>query len=1271
MISSLFAPLSPCRRKWISRLVFYGAALAALAFFGVVVALRWWVLPEISQYRTAIEAQLSRSAGQKIAIGGIQANWRGIRPHLNLSQVVIHDKAGLPSLAFDGVEATLSWHTLYAFELRLHDLEIFRPRLEIRREANGLIYVSGIAVNDPNTPHGFGDWLLRQDSVHIHHASVEWRDNLRGAPPLVLTDVGLLLEGGGSRHRFGLLASAPAELASTLDVRGDLRGDSLDQWQTWSGSLYANLGDTNISAWSAWVDLPYRINQGHGGVQLWSAIKAGHPSVVSALVKLQGVKTRLGKNLPELDLARLTGRLSWRELPRGFEMEAKQIEVDAGSGRQFSSQSLLARFQVAEGKTPEQGEFHAATLDIAPLLALSEYLPLSDAQRTKLKEWSPQGRFKSLDLAWEGAHESPYKYSFKSEFQKLGIQAVGKVPGFNNMSGTMQADEQGGKLKLEGRQATLAMPLVFRHLLQFDDLSATAAWRIKNQRVSFDLDKAKFANAHLSGSVTATYQSSPGNAGHLDLSGALTRGDGREVYQYIPRVVGDDTYLWLKDAVLNGGSDDVRVKVKGALDRFPFDNDRDGIFQITAKVKDAALRYVPGWPQLDNIQAYLDFHGKRMDISASGEMLGTKLSRVKVVIPDLIPHEVVMEIDGEAQGATASFLRFIEDSPVGQSIDHFTQPMKAEGNGKLILSLRMPMLHLENSRVVGSYQFAANKIRMNAQGPMLDQAAGKIDFTDSSLTIPRITGQSLGGPVTITATPAPGGVVRVTAGGRFTAVGLQQAYPGVLTQRLKGGSEWSASIALRKTAANFTLVSNLTGLASDLPYPLAKTAQESMPLKFERRMLEGNRDGLDLSVGRALSAHLVRDTDGEEVTIEKGTVMLGGAPAPTPVRDGIWVDGELEKLDADAWRSLAPASGNSALNVPMGGVHLKIKALDFLGRRFSNLNLNAWTQRDTWQATLNSDEMQGGDISWREHDGGKLVARFKQLTFPEALPARGVPVAGGRDIDLPALDIVIENAQLKKINLGKLELQARKQGADWLIERLRMINPDATFNADGVWQSWLAQPSTKLNMELETKDVGKLLARAGHPDRIKSGTAKMSATLSWRGSPQDFNLASLSGEMKLDAHRGQFLKVDPGVGKLLGLLSLQSLPRRLTLDFRDVFSDGFAFDNMVGVMSVNQGVIKTNDFVMQGPAAVVTIIGSTDLAKETQNLRVKVVPGVSDSVSLVAFLGGPAVGIGTFILQKIFKDPLGQIVAYDYDVTGTWENPVVTKAKTETTEFAQ
>jgi uncharacterized protein YhdP len=192
--------------------------------------------------------------------------------------------------------------------------------------------------------------------------------------------------------------------------------------------------------------------------------------------------------------------------------------------------------------------------------------------------------------------------------------------------------------------------------------------------------------------------------------------------------------------------------------------------------------------------------------------------------------------------------------------------------------------------------------------------------------------------------------------------------------------------------------------------------------------------------------------------------------------------------------------------------------------------------------------------------------------------------------------------------------------------------------------------------------VGKFLARMGYPDQINRGTARLKGDLSWRGSPGFFNLATLSGHFQLEAHGGQFLKVQPGIGKLLGLVSLQSLPRRLTLDFRDLFSEGFAFDNIAGSMHLNNGVLATNDFVMQGPAALVNMVGVTDLAKETQNLRLKVVPVVGESVAVAsAFLGGPVVGVTALLLQKLLKDPVGQMISYEYQVTGSWDNPQVSK----------
>jgi len=1256
------------------RILFYAVMAWVLFFASVVVALRWWILPNIDQYRPDIEVRISQALGQKVAIAKIESGWLGLRPHLKLDQVVVHDAAGLPRLTFERIDAILSWHSLLLAEFQFHRLDLTRPRFDITREPNGLIFVKGFtsAINDPSTPHTFSNWILRQESIQLNHAILEWHDNLRGAPPLLLTDVGLRLKNNGKRHRFGFVATAPQELASTFDLRGDLKGGSFDHWELWAGTLYADLGKTDIAAWRPWLDLPYRVSQGHGAMQLWTELTQGRLVSVSALVQLEKVRTRLGQKLPELDLAQLSGHLAWRELPRGFAFESKAMELDAGAGRRIRTKNLLGRYEAADAKHLEQGEFRAENLDIAPLLALSEYLPLSDAQRARLQEASPQGAFKRLALAWNGPPEAPQEYHVKGEFSNLGIRALGKLPGFTNVSGEVEADPQGGTLKLSGKRAQLDMPLVFREAMQFDGMEVAANWRIKNRRMRLNIDKMNFANAHMQGAVSGSYENSVDGAaglGVVDITGRLTRAEAAAAYQYMPRVAGEKTYEWLKAALVQGKSDDVRIRLKGRLDHFPFIDDREGVFQVTAKVRDGVLQYVPGWPRIEQVQASLDFHGARMDVSnAQGKIFDTRIVRAKIAIADLAHHDPVIEVDGETQGPTMDQLRFVNESPVAQSLDSFTAQMRAEGSGKLALSLRLPIQRLQDTRVAGNYQFQANKIGLTLNAPALEQAGGRLEFSESGIVIPKITAQLLGGPVSISSRTTPDGVVRLGIAGRVSAEGLLKAFPGPFAQRLKGGANWSASVAVRKQAVNLVLVSNLVGLGSELPYPLGKAASDSMPLKFERRYFDAAHDALNFDLGKQLKAQFLRDTAGEEAQITKGKISLGDGDA-TPTQAGVWVDGELEKLDADLWRSIIYASEDEPPLLPLSGIQLKVKALDFLGRRLNNFTLNGVAQQDAWQATVGSDEMQG-EVNWRERDGGRLVARFQRLMYPDAAPPRGVQPAGGHDLNLPALDIVIDEMQLKNASLGKVELLANKQGDDWRIERLRISNPDATLNADGFWQSWLAQPQSKLALDLDVNDVGKFLARMGYPERIRGGTAKFNGNLSWRGSPQDFNLATLSGDMKLEARRGQFMKVDPGVGKLLGLLSLQALPRRLTLDFRDVFSEGFAFDTILGVMNVNQGVVSTNDFVMQGPAAVVSMTGTTDLARETQNLRVKVVPVVGDSVSLLAFLGGPVAGIGTFIISKLLKDPLGQIAAYDYAVTGTWENPVAVKVERKSKEDA-
>jgi uncharacterized protein YhdP len=313
-----------------------------------------------------------------------------------------------------------------------------------------------------------------------------------------------------------------------------------------------------------------------------------------------------------------------------------------------------------------------------------------------------------------------------------------------------------------------------------------------------------------------------------------------------------------------------------------------------------------------------------------------------------------------------------------------------------------------------------------------------------------------------------------------------------------------------------------------------------------------------------------------------------------------------------------------------------------------------------WIANVSSKEL-AGEIAWRPEGLGRLIARLKYFSLPDATPGRKDEPPPR---DLPALDIISDKLILDGKDFGKLELVALNKLLDWRIEKLVLTGPESTLTADGVWQSWRLQPRFNVNLTgLEVRDIGKYFDRLGYPKTVQGGTAKLSGKLSWAGSPQSIDLATLSGDLELEAREGQFLKAEPGAARLIGVLSMQSW---ITLDFRELYGKGFAFDSIATKASLSNGMLSTDDFHMRGPSAQVRMSGKIDLVKETQDLNAHVEPSVGDSVSgIVAVVINPVWGLGALLLQRILKNPLGQALTFDYHVTGTWTEPIVERLKAE------
>jgi uncharacterized protein (TIGR02099 family) len=1246
---------------WASRLAL-GAGLALAFLFSVLVlVLRYAVLPSADRYREPIVAALSQTVGARVAIGTIAAGWEGARPRLVLSDVVLHDAAGQPALRLGRMENSLSWWSLFSGRLQFHTIEITAPDLELRRDAQGVIHVAGVPLRgDPAGP-SMAQWVLEQRRIVVRDARLEWHDELRRARPLALEKVHLRLENSGRRHRFALRASAPAGLAGTLDLRGDLAGERWDDAAAWSGQLYAELDYADLGAWRSWIDYPLQLAQGVGALRLWVGFSGAALREVTADLRLREVRARLGAGLPELDMPGLQGRLAWKALPGGYELATEDLSLTTRPGAALRPTDFLYRTAAPAGESGG-GELRANQLDLGALVALSGYLPLEATVREQLLAFSPGGVARDLTVKWTGRWPSPLGYSAKGRFSELALKRYRGIPGFTGLSGNLDGNEKGGSFAIDARRASLDLPGVFREPLALDSLTAQATWTRRGREFELKLGNVAFSNPHAAGSLFGSYRGAAGTAGIIDLTGHLTRADARFVGRYIPLAVSPVAREWLDQAFLAGTGTEVRLRLKGDLEQFPFSDGREGQFEVTAKIAGGTLMFAEGWPKVENIRGDLVFRGQRMEamVTQAG-MLGARLSGVRAEIPDLTANDPALVVQGDAEGPTSEFLRFIEASPVDEHLGGFTRGMRATGSGKLALRLRMPLDRPEESRVAGSFRFLNNRLDPGAEVPALEQLNGVLEFTGDTVTVRDASAQILGGPATVAVATQRDGAVRVAASGRITAEGVRRGWQHPAASLLRGGADWRSSVILRRGQAEWSLDSSLQGLALDLPAPLAKPAGEALPLHLERRPVGGERQVVQGNLGGGVSWSLLQGPPGSRETVERGALSFGGT-AVLPDRRGLWVYGAVGALDLDQWRALlaakAPGAGEGL--VP-AGLNVRAGRLDVLGKRFSDLQVSATQKAGVWQARLNGPEADG-EVQWRSQGAGSISGRFKHFIVPPDAPVKpGDATALVQNREIPALDIAVESFGIRERQLGRLELLAQPADREWKIERLKITNPEATFQATGQVQR---EPRrTQLKLALDVVDAGKLLGRLGYPGTLRWGNGKLEGNLAWAGPAHAIDYPTLGGDLRLEAFSGQFLKIEPGAGKLLGILSLQALPRRLLFDFRDVVDAGFEFDTISASATVSKGVLNTKDFVMVGSSARVMMNGDLNLATETQDLNVRIAPALSEGVSLAgSVLGGPVVGAAALALSKVLKDPIGQLAAVEYNVKGTWVDPVVSKS---------
>ena len=1242
---------------WTYRVATYAVLIAGLSFFALVLGLRYLVLPHIDDYREPIARAITRSIGQQVTIGSITGSWQGYRPELNLMDVKVFGTDGQPALVLDRVETVLSWLSLLSAEWRFDSLAVYGSELDVKRDTSGVIWIAGIAMQPQDSAGGgFGDWLLAQRQVLVRDATITWLDEMRSAPKLQLDKLNFRLDSDGGVHRFGLTAVPPAQIASPLVARGEFLGRDIREVQLWNGKLYAEIDYADLALAQAWIPAPFELTSGVGSLRLWLELSGTRLGAATADVRLVNVQTRLASNLPELVLSEVQGRLGWTQRGDRTEISAISFGFTAAAGLK------LARTQFRYSQSGPAGrvrhsELHLAGLDLAPVAELAEFLPLDAVLRGRLARTVPTGTVEDAYFSWDGDWGMGQPYVATARFAGMAARPDGALPGFHGVSGQFDASERGGTISLTATSGGFELPNIFAEPLPLDFLTVNAGWTFRDGVVEVAVKNASFTNEHLAGSVSGSYRGAADGRGSVDLSGALVRADAHQFWRYMP-VSAPVTQAWLKRALLAGESRDTRFRLKGPLRDFPFAGDKNGVFEVVTKISGVTLDYANGWPPLTGISGEAIFRGDHMDVrSDSGTTLGLHVSGVKASIAELGKHEEHLRVKGVVQGPTSDFLRYVEVTPVASRIKSFTDELNATGDARLELELDLPLQQIKDSAIKGELTVQNNQVTLDRRLPPFEHFGARIAFTESTFNVREGSALMFGEPLSFEASNQADGGITASVGGTLDVDRARAVSKHPVLAFLDGQTPWRAAISVRNKIATIRFDSNLVGLTSTLPPPFAKGAGASLPLSVELRERPGRQGVLAVNLDKVASAQLLLDGSAPG-GVSRGMVSLG-TPAELPVADGLWIRGNLDVLDADAWRALL-SGGSGDSQIGLAGVELQIGILDINRRRFHDLKVQAIRQEAVWKATLAGSEV-AGQISWTSDGDGKLAARLSKLVLPPVTTEiqAGKP-GGAAEQRLPFVDLIVDSFTYEGKELGRLAVLAQPENAGWELRRLEIANPDSKFVMNGRWA--IGETSrTDVAVKLDVSDLGQFFARLGWPDSLKGGTAKLEGPINWRGNPTRLDIPSMSGQLKLDAKDGRFRQIEPGVAKLLGILSLQALPRRVSLDFRDVFSKGFSFDRISADLKVTAGVADTQNFLMAGSAAHVAMHGQVDLARETQSLMVRVTPSLSESIAIAGAIVNPAIGVAALIAQKALKDPFSQIASFDYSVTGTWDDPIIAR----------
>ena len=1244
------------------------------------------LLAQIPSYRQDVQAWVNRELGLQLSFSDLDARWGWRGPELTFRDASVAAAAGVePFIKARTASIGIGPLRLIAVLVAKSDIGIDRLTLEgteitLVKSADGAYRMRGAPASAGRGDVRFDvppdtDVLVRDSRVLYLDASrnIAWS----------FEDVEASMRRADGALHLEAEARAPRELASriTVEARGDLgEADAANRAHgvTFTGDWHvsASADDVDLSSVGRFMPDSVVVPQaGNGDVAVdleWRRARLVGGDVKLALtdVQLPAVRGTAGSRFDRIGL-----NGDWRLGDDAWHIGLKDVAVTReGRAWPITSNAEIDLALDGDGGLKRLA-LRSAFLRLEDLTPFLSPLPVS----RPLDAWfalAPHGDLRAVSVDLSRGDEK-LDYTLAMQFAGLGFAAYNGLPGVTALTGEMRADTRSGRVDLRTGDSSLDWPQMFRAPLAITSATGVVVWRQNQNEVRVVSDNLALATPDASARTNLELTLPlDGTSPRLDLASKISSFAIAEAPKYLPAHKMPPAVVDWLDAGLQGGiASSAEVSFVGPLSAFPFDHD-EGQFRAVLNIEHARLAYVADWPWAEDLDGKVEFVNASFAARGSGRVLGNRASDVQVTIPDLRSAVFLMKV--AATGPFSEVLAYLDGSPlIAESLGPAFARLEApKGMADVSVDLKLPLLDREKYDLKGALKISGGELAFRGFAPHATEINGAVTLAHGALGGEGIRATFLDGPVTVRvdAPPVDGYRTRISLDGEAGIDKVADAFDLPFGRLLAGGTKYQGSLLIPALDTNapplITIDSNLAGVAVRLPAPFEKAAAEPTNLDVQ---IEFPQDGgLDvhgyLGSSRRFAVQFDPASGGESnFEFRRAALRFGGGAPDFRTEKGVTFDGSVGALDVDAWLALPTTPGGNGATTDwagaFAGAELESTDLTAFAQKLGATKVSARRRTDDWQIELDSGPVAGTLLVPVD-----LTAKPQVIAVMRRLFLNGGDEGATSSVDprhLPGLQLHADAFALGHAQLGRVDAEIVSDPLGLRLVSFESTSESFSAQGSGAWFVGDNGDTTRFAVSLTSTNVAKTVDQLGFDPTIEAQGLDATASVHWPGPPTADWMAHVGGDVSLHATKGSLLDVAPGAGRMVGLLSFSTLPRRLTLDFRDVFNKGLAFDDIKGDFVVIDGNAYTDNLKLTGPIAEIGVIGRTGLRDHDYHQQAVVTSEPSNLLPTVGLLGGPAVAAALLIFTRVFKEPLKGLGRVSYCVSGTWQEPSVERLTAE------